>query len=216
MSSERCFQRMADSTSRLSLSPRQSQREINYTRKKREYRDDLLQRARVTQAEKYQHHKQEIFDRFVILQHEKARLIDSIPLEEIGMDLRRKLIFKMEKYILHSRDFNLSKIKQFELNLPKLIRSLKDQDKQAKRDLANRKSVQAKKTSTPLITTQTSKLSRNMRDDELSDSMAEMSNEDDKMSSAGVSKQAADKNISQVGSRSPQKKSMLRIMPISK
>lgn len=65
----------------------------------------------MTQAEKYKYHKQEIFDRFVILQHEKSRLIDSIPLDEIGTDLRRKLIFKMEKYILHSRDFNLSKIK---------------------------------------------------------------------------------------------------------
>lgn len=65
------------------------------------------------------------------------------------------------------------------------------------------------------MTTQTSKAaSRNARDDEMSDSMAEVSDEQDGKSSS--SKQAADKLQAPVGTRSPQKKSMLRIMPISK
>ena len=55
-------------------------------------------------------------------------MIANIPDEACGIELRRRLQQKMDNFITQSRDASMSKVKDFELSLPKLMASIKAQE----------------------------------------------------------------------------------------
>ena len=81
-----------------------------------------------------------IFKQFEIEAAKRFAIVESIPPVCIGHDLRRKLHQKTKQFILHSRDFNMNRVKQNYLSLDQMIDYVQRNNEQENSESLSKKS----------------------------------------------------------------------------